>query len=471
MAYEKPRILSVTGRTILIDHLELPNQPKSYTVSDASAAAVSLTVLDNVGFAENQLIMIGLLGAKKTEIKKISASVTAGTTLSVTALTFQHEGGTPVQRVLFNQWKIYGNSSNTTSGATLIATIDTTPDAPYTTYVNSGTEYAYYFVLPYDSYNTVTGDDYSDGISASTGYAENTVGYVATAAIQDVKAEKSDLITNDKIIREINECLRYMKGKLKRWSALESFDYVLGQTTRGTHRYSLPSDMESTNNNQSILDVRIGGEHGLTYADKKELERLKEDCLETTVRTQAVATDTSLNVVNSYDFPDSGSVTFYKSGTKYTITYTGVTRSATVGVLTGIPATGDGSITVTIPVNTNIYSGEIEGIPTHYTVYDGYLEIWPLPDSTYDNLNVYLDYFTTRDTVNSYSDTLSGFRSDAVKPWLRWKIRSITSNATGKLDMQDGDFLLFSAILKDQIRLETTGQKFKMKPKINKISY
>jgi hypothetical protein len=74
----------------------------------------------------------------------------------------------------------------------------------------------------------------------------------------------------------------------------------------------------------------------------------------TQVTTEAVATQTTLEIDNSYDFDDSGSVNLFISGTLYTITYTGVTRSATAGILTGIPASGDGSITVTIPVDTDI---------------------------------------------------------------------------------------------------------------------
>lgn len=74
----------------------------------------------------------------------------------------------------------------------------------------------------------------------------------------------------------------------------------------------------------------------------------------TQVRTQATAGATTLEIDNSYDFLDTGSVTVFLDGDLHEITYTGVTRSATAGVLTGIPAAGTGSITETIAVDTNV---------------------------------------------------------------------------------------------------------------------
>ena len=470
MAYELPKILSVSGRTITIDHLELPANPKTVLTADAAAGATSLTVLDNAGFSNAYPLLIGVLGSDKTEIKKVNAAVTAGTALTVTTTTFSHSVGTPVQRLIFNQFKIYGTSTTTFSSANLVATVDMEVSSPFTTYVNTGTEYTYYWVVPFDSFNSVTGDN-SDYVAASTGYSESTVGYVIEAALKDAKAKKSTDLNGDKLIGEVNSCLRFMHGKLKHWSALETFNYALGAATRGTFSYSMPSDISDSNSNKAILDIRVGSDTGLIYKDKKELEGIKEDVIQTTVRTQALANDTTLAITNSYDFADSGTVNVYVSGTKYSITYTGVTRSATTGVLTGVPASGTGSISVTIAAGTNVFQGESEGQPIYFTAYDGVIEVWPMPDANYDNQNIWLDYFTSKIDVNSYGDALSGFRFDAVKHWLIWKIRAFTSSSTGSLNMQDGDFLMFNQILKDQIRLESSGQKFKWKPKINFINY
>lgn len=470
MSYEKPRIVDVRGRTITIAHLEQPNAPSTILTVDAAASATSFTVLDTAGFAQNQYVVLGQLGVEQSEIKTVNAAVSAGTALTLTTSTFAHGAGTPLKRILFNQWRIYGNSTNTTSGATLVATVDVQVDAPQTTYVNTSTEFSFYFALPYDSAAGITSTDYSDGVANSTSYADNTVGSLMNASLDEAKGKMGGVVTNTWFLREINDCLRFITGKLKRWSYLESFDYVLGTALRGTYSFAIPSDIEDANSNKSILGVRVGADDNLTYQDKRQWENRLQDVIRTEVRTEGAVGATTLAIDNSYDFADSGTVVVYVSGTQYDITYTGVTRSATAGILSGVPASGTGSITATIPVDTNVWQSESEGEPSYFTVYDGNLYLWPLPDSSSDNKNVYLDYHTKRTAVDSMSDAIEGSRYDAVKHWLVWKLRSL-SNATGQKDLNDGDYLLFKEILRDLIRLETSGQKYKKRPRYNFIDY
>jgi hypothetical protein len=468
MSYEAPRIKNVKGRVIEIEHLELPTQIKTYLTSAVSATGTTLTVIDSSGFANTDPIRIGELGNEGTEIKKVNGAVSSMTSLTTTALSFNHPIGTNVYKMLFNQWKIYG-ASTLTGSKTLIATVDMQVGEPYTTYVNTGTEYTYYFVLPYDSLNSVTGDAYSDGVAKTTGYQAGTVGSLIDKAMVASKSEFNEKITSSLLIGEINDCLRFMSGKLKRWSGLQCFDYSLGVTSLGVYKYAMPSDIEDANSIKSILEVRIG-DGILLYKDKREWDERLEDTKHTLVTTQATAGDTTLAINNSYDFADSGTVDIFVSGTEYNITYTGVTRSTTAGVLTGVPASGTGSITVTIPASTDVWQDEEDGQPTYFTVYDGYLYIWPLPSSSYDNMNVWIDYYTAKTNVDSYSDTLEFSRYDAVKHWLIWKLRSL-KDASGKLDLQDGDFQMFNAILNEMIRKEISGQRHKLKPKVNTISY
>lgn len=470
MAYETPRIISVSGRTIKIAHLDLPSQPLTYLLSATAATDTSFTVLDNVGFADTNLVLIGELGREQTEIKKVNAAVTSGTAMTLTTTTFPHPSGSPLRRVLFNQWIIYGNSTNTTVGATSVATVDMQVNAPNTTYVNTSTEYAYYFVVPYDSINSVTGDAYSDGVSKTTGYAPTSVGSLIVSALDSTRKEKGGIITDEWFMREINDCLRFVSGKLKHWSTLESFNYPLGQTSRGNFSFSMPSDIEDPNSIKSILSVRVGGGTNLKYIDKRELNNQNLELAITQVTTQATSGQTTLAINNSYDFADSGSVDVFISGTKYTITYTSVTRSTTAGVLNGVPASGTGSISVTIPVGTYVFQNAIEGTPSYFTVFDGLLQISPMPDTSSDNQNVYLDYFTSRTLVNSAGDIIETQRYDMVKHWLCFKLRSL-DNASGKLDLQDGDWAMFNTILTDNIKKETTSQKHKMKFNVNRISY
>src|SRR3990167_4567807 len=351
MAHQIPRVVSVDGRHIRIAHLD-PSQPKTYLTTALAAAGVTLAVQDNSGFANSDYLRLGKLGAERSEIARVNAAFVRGTALTTTASVFAHPIGADAEQMLFNQWRVYGNSTDSSSGATLIATIDIQVDAPFTTYVNTGTEYTYYLVVGYNS-GTATEFAYSAGCPRAAGYAPNAVGSLIEAALEDAKAKRGAIVTDKWFVRQVNDCLKYMFGKLKRWSFLMSFDYKAGQTSRGTFSITAPSDIEDVNSPKSILSVRVGGNFPMTYADKREFIDAMDEAFYTTVRTQATSGATTLEITNSYDYDDAGTVTVYVSGTKYDITYTGVTRSTTAGVLTGVPASGTGSISVTIAAGLN----------------------------------------------------------------------------------------------------------------------
>jgi len=462
MAYVKPSIISVEGRTIRVAHPTSPGGPKSYLSASVSALGTTLTLQDNSGLANGDWIRIGSPGTERGEAVRINGAVTRGTSLTSTAVVFDHPTGSEVEKIDFDQVRIYGNSTNSSSGATLIATLNFQWDASYTTYVNSGTEYSYYLAVGYNSNSAAESDAYSDGVLRTTGWVENAVGSLVESALQAAKAERGNRLTDQWFFREINDCMRHITGKLKRFSFLQVFDYVLGTANLGAYSFAMPSDIEDKNSIKSVLGVRVGTGTDLEYRDKKEWEKLLVDVAHTQVRTQAVSGDTTLEIDNSYDFSDSGSVDVYVSGTKYTLTYTGVTRSATAGVLTGIPASGTGSISVTVAVDIDVWQNQTESRPTYFTVYDGNLYLYPLVDSAHDNSNVYLDYYSSKTSVDSYGDTIETARYDLLKHWLAWKIRSLNNN-DGELSLTDGDYLFFKDNLADLIRREVSGQKGKWK--------
>ena len=468
MSYETPRIIDAEGRTIRIAHPQIPGLPKTRLTASVSATGTTLTVSDNSGLSDTEWLRVGSIGSERTESVRINAAVTRGTSLTITAVVFDHAQDTEVARIPFDQWRIYGNSTNTTAGATLMDTVNIAWDEEETAYLNTSTEYNFYFVIGYDS-NADSEFTYSDGITKDTGWAENTVGKAAESALRDTGVNR-EKVSSAWIYDQVNDCVKDMSGKLKRWSFLQAFDQSLGAVVRGDWTVAMPSDIEDANSNRSVQGVRIGTGKDLYYKDKDEFESELDGIAQTQVRTQAEVNDTTLEIDNSYDFDDSGSVDVFVSGTKYTITYTGVTHSTTAGVLTGIPASGTGSITVQIPVNTNVWQDAEEGQPKYYGIWDGNLYWWPLPDSSNDNMNATMDYYTKRTEVTAYSDVLEPGRFDAVKAWLRWKLRAL-SEANGEPDVNDGDYKLYLGIVGDMIRNEDSGQKHRFKYKGQGIKY
>jgi hypothetical protein len=458
----------ISNNEILIQEVK-----ETFLTAQASSSGTTLTVQSIVGFAVDQILLIGELGDENSEIIKTHASTApTGTTITLaSALTKTHDIYTKVRIIPYDQLEIH-HATTTTGEKTLLDTIDIQCDSQETRYNDTTKSSGYYFTRLKNTISPATYSDYSDPIPYA-GYGENTVGFAINYALKRNKMESfTNFIDYQFCIDEINACLDFITGKLKGWTNLLKLNEIIGQTERGVLVLGdMPSDIWENKGNKSILDLRIGTSTALDYLIWSDLEKKMEGVYHTQVRTEAAVGSTTLEIDNSYDFASSGSVNVYVSGTLQTITYTGVTRSSTEGVLTGVPASGTGSITATIPVDTDVWSGETEGEPVYYSINsDSEVVIWPLPDSSYRNLNGYMDYWTGATKIDSDNDTLDMFRYDGIKHWLTWAIRMQNEN-NGKRDFNDGDYLQFMQILADKIRNEKPAHRHKRGANVNSITY
>ena len=445
---------------------------ESYLTAKSAATATTLIVKSITGFAINQVLLIGELGDENSEIIKThTATAPTGTTVTLlSGLVKTHGPYTKVRVMLYDQIEL-SHATTAVAGATktVISTSNLQPESPETRVDDSTYSSGYYFTR-YKNTITTTYSDYSDPIPYA-GFGANTVAFAINYALKRNKLDTfTKYIDYELLIDETNACLQFITGKLKGWSKLLELNYPLGQTTRGTFQFTLPTNIWEDAGNKSIQDVRIG-DRQLTYKIWSDFKKGMEGVVYTGVTTAATAGDLTLAIDNSYDFKDSGSINVYISGTAYNITYTGVTRSATVGVLTGVPAAGTtGAITVTIPADTIVWQGEAEGEPNCYTIDDdGELRHWPLASAVYDNKNIFLDYYTGPTAVDSDSDVLDVTRYDLVKLWLTAKIRWQLKN-DGKPNLTDGDYIMFLQGVSDMIRNEVPAHRHKRGVKINKIS-
>ena len=469
-------------RRIYADIKELfNNAPQLVLDADVAAGASTITVKNITGVAINNILFFREPGNESAEIIATHAvTAPSGTTVTlVTTLVRSHPAGTTVYIIKANQLRFYyaatavdANSDDSTLTA-LAAAQSIDPSTIRNYYDDTTQTSGYYFYRFIDSINTVN-SLYSDAIpwgASIVQFTENEVGYILEFARRKLGHEWDDRFSKQTAMAEINACLRYIQGKLKRYSRYLVANYVLGQTSRGVFSWTLPTDIYDNETNKSILSARIGtADNPLIPLDEKEFDQVMAGVVQTTVRTQPTVGQTTLNVVNSYDFDDSGTVHIYTNGTLDEITYTGITRSATAGILTGVPASGDGSIAATHAVGANVWQDEVEGQPVYMNVRQGSMRVYPLANSTWAKKNVVLDYNQEVTKVDSESDTIDVGRYDAVKHWLLWQGKAYWRN-NGKADVKDDDFALFSGIVKDMIRTDVSGQKYKMKPKINQISY
>ena len=439
---------------------------ETYLTASASSGDGTITVKSITGFSTDQILLVGEFGREDSEIINTHASTSpSGTTITLASnLTYDHSIGTKIYILSYDQVEI-SHASSTTGSKSVLDTIDIQADREKTRYTDSTKSSGYYYFRWKDSINT-TYSDYSDPVPY-TGYNDDMVGEIIDFALNENGLTSfTEEINHEFCIREINKCLRTITGKRKKWHRLQEFDYVLGQTSQSEWRMALPDNIWKYSN-KAILDVYLEGEESMEYKDEREWNEELEDVVYDTLASSASAGDTSITLNDSYSYPSSGTVLVEGQELTYTA------NDTATGVLSGIPASGTGSITSSLSSGSFVWYGDYEeGTPDKYTIKEGYLYFLPLPDSDSDNINVIMDYWKEAPTVDSDYDTIDMLRFDMVKDWLSWAIRSKKDN-NGIKDLKDPSYLLFRESLTDASKIEnnSSGQEYKQKPKLNKISY
>lgn len=452
---------------------------ETYLTADSASGSGTITVRNISAFGVNMVLLLEELGDENAEIVKTHASsAPSGSTITLAANTVRsHSNGCKVRVLAYDQIELKHSTTETGSKTSLTTALGSglvaiQADTVVQTYEELEFTSGYYFARYKDSIGG-TFTSYTDPLPFG-GWLASTVGYMIQQALHRIGKKLEGKITRKFCYDDgINEGLRLVKGKLKRWPKHNVFNYVLGQVTLGANSVSLPSDIYDATSNRSIVGVRIGTGRHLMYEDPEAFEDRFEGVCETAVRTQASAGATSLAVDNSYDFADSGTLHVFVSGVKYDVTYTGVTRDTVTGgtaAFTGIPASGTGSISVTVPVDSVVLQGDIDGDPLVFTVRNGQLAFAPYADSSHVNQNIYLDYDTVVDQVSSDGDVIDFERWDMILDYLTWKIKGI-SRDDGELDMKDGYYLSFKERMNDAIRTSKPATRNPMGPRLNRVNY
>ena len=311
--------------------------------------------------------------------------------------------------------------------------------------------------------NSITGlfSDYSDGIPYS-GLPSNTVGYAIDTSMNELHQSFTENLTFSMVIGFAKQMLKLVRGKLTSWNRYTEYDQNFGTISGGVRRYALPTAVYDQFSNRSIKSLRVGDNFVLTPVNRDEYLRMTEDASYTEVATQAVAADTSLVLDDTSDLDDEGSIDVYKSGVKYTVTYTTNTRST--NTLSGIPASGDGSITVTLPVDSQVWQGVTGSDPAYFTVMDGYVYLWPINSTVFEGRNLTGDYLTDIEDIDSQMDVITGPKYDMLIPYLKFKIRAITEN-NGMENLQDPSYQEFRELLRDAVDKEPLPTNTRFTPR------
>ena len=227
-------------RIITIKNPEILDTPYTYVASQYTGGT-SLTVEDSAGFANNDLIFVGGKGNEKSEVTDLTATPSNSTTLTITALNFNHEAGESVQKVLWDKFDIQYKTSEEGSWQNLATQVDFDWRQDETTYIHEAGESTYYYRSRY--YNSATGtySAWSDTVEG-TGLNRLQVGSLISQVRRFAKDENAQAVSDEDIIRDFNSVTDIVKGLNRRWWFLKT-EYQF-DTEAGVSEYDLPSDCE-----------------------------------------------------------------------------------------------------------------------------------------------------------------------------------------------------------------------------------
>ena len=151
----------------------------TFLTAAAAAAATALTVADtdlapaatsSNTWADNDYVLVGNFGEETCEIMQMAAAVTSATSMTIDrsgeagGLRFSHPVGTPVYRLNFNRAEFNRNTTDSTSGVTVLTTILLQTDDLYTRYEDTTNTTGYGFVR-FNNETSGAFSSYSDGVN------------------------------------------------------------------------------------------------------------------------------------------------------------------------------------------------------------------------------------------------------------------------------------------------------------------
>ena len=442
-----------------------------------------------------------------------------------TAVEFSHPIDTPVYLVDYNQIK-FAHSSTATGTKTVLGTEDVEADATQTTHRDETKDSGFYFTKYFNSI-TATFTAATTGIITSAGHGrsngntismtttdtlpagltvgvvyylvsvttdtfkvaltlggtavtisdtgtgthtfgdcglwsdaepyanfdEDTVYSIKKRALDGLGEEYQGWLSSDWLNDRLWEGRRLVHAKRKRWSWRQSFNTDIGNVVSGDYRVAMPTDMGKNDTPENILGLRIGTSENLTYITKLEMDELWRGVARTTLSSDYTVTDASVTLTDSRDFDADGSIQF---NDEETLTYSA--NSESTGVLT-VDEDADSNHSADV----NVYQNANFGLPTRYTVHEGYIEFDQAIDADYVDENIWCDYYKALTEYDSEGDELDEPEFDFYVHWLKFQIKHRQSQ--GKLKItNDADGQLFLSGVGDLTRKEMLGQEIKFIP-------
>jgi len=236
------------------------DREKTYLTVAVAAAATSLTVTStNLApaatssdtWADNDYMIIGEIGQEGTEVMQVNGAITTATGITIDregqagGTRYAHSVGTPVYRVDFNRVEFSQNTTDTTSGVSILTTIRIQPDDEFTRYQDVTNTTGYGFAR-FNNQTTGAFSSYSDGVNyeasgQSSSRDPRTLWTMKKKVRQILDENESSKLTDDMITDTLNDKQREI-AHMRLWSFYEnerSFSIVANQFA-----YDIPSTVQ-----------------------------------------------------------------------------------------------------------------------------------------------------------------------------------------------------------------------------------
>ena len=290
----------------------------------------------------------------------------------------------------------------------------------------------------------------------ATGDVEDSAGAIIRNALISMGEKIDDeVLTKEFLLLALDEGRDEidLHQNVIKWSFRTQFDYDAGDVIPGRNKLTLPTDLRDPDTAKNILSIRIGRDAlPLDYIDKREMNRYYQGVAHSTLNGAILSGATSIILVSSGDFAESGAISIAAESISETIDesdYTTNTETtATLGTVTNVD--------VNHATGRDVWQGISFGTPYLYTVNDGEI-IFNQPFSNdIAGENIWLDYYKKKTVLNSFGDTFDEPFYKIYVPYVKFRIK-LRKNPSLAIQT-DPDYLMWAQKRDAQILKEFTGQ-------------
>ena len=301
------------------------DRERTFLTAVIAAAGTTATVkaVDTNAWADNDYIIIGEIGTENAEVLQVNGAVSDGTSLTIDnngsgGARYAHSIGEPVYRIDYNRVEFSRNTTDTSSGVSVLATNEIQADDEFTRYQDTANTTGYGFVR-FNNQTATTFSPYSDGVPY-TGYTPRSLGRMIRIVRKRLGGkEATKHIEDDEIRDEINEKQRDIAHE-RLWPFYED-TFSLSSVA-----YQRDYDVDS--------DVVIGKPHTVTFRSeplaKVDAVRFDTFFWDSAVTGEPTYASVWNNQIRVYPVPSSAADTDQLNGA-LTATATTVTVDSTSG--------------------------------------------------------------------------------------------------------------------------------------------